>query len=160
MKNILACASSSSRVWTENKLNDDDEHLVIYCKELSTIFKAWRHLTESMKKVTINVFTEDPTFAFDPTCLDHKIHTSIKEINFNCYTHRVWLNLILDVCPLVEKLHFFKLTKEKLEYAANNLEYLRHVSCDYMEIDTMEFYHNLKATKTDINKSILIKCFY
>lgn len=130
--------------------------MIIYCKDLKTIFEAWSTLHPAIKKITINVFTEDPTFTIDPYFMNLPVNTHIREIDFNCYTHDFWLRFILDTCPNLEILFFYKLTKEKLKYAAENLEYLRNIYCEYMEEGAADYYKQLKSTQKDINDKIKI----
>lgn len=155
MKKFVVC-SASKRSWNQENLIQGDEHLIIYCKDLKTIFEAWNELNPNVKKVTINVFTEDPTFTVNPYLLNLPINRNIKEIAFNCYTHDDWLRFILDTCPNLETLSFFKLTKEKVKYAAENLENLTNIFSDYVENDVKQFYKQLKATEKDINTHIKI----
>lgn len=155
MKKFVVC-NSNKKNWKQSELTDGEEHLIIYCKDLKTIFEAWSKLSPLVKKVTINVFTEDPTFTVNPYFLNLPINTSIKEIDFNCYTHDFWLKFILDTCPNLETLFYFKLTKEKVKYAAENLENLKHIYCDYIEEDTADFYKQLKSMDKDVNTQIKI----
>lgn len=155
MKKFVVC-NASKKNWKQTDLTDGDQHLIIYCKDLKTVFEAWNQLSSAVKKVTINVFTEDPQFTVNPYFLNLPINTNIKEIVFNCYTHDSWLNFILDTCPNLENLYYFKLTKEKVKYAAENFEHLKHLYCDYIEEDTAEFYKQLKSTEKDINTRIKI----
>lgn len=153
MKKFVVC-NKSKKSWSN--LSVGEEHVIIYCKDLKTIFEAWSRLGAAVKKVTINVFTEDPTFTINPYFLNLAINTSIKEIEFNCYTHDFWLKFILDTCPNLESLYFYKLTKDKVKYAAENLEHLKHLYCDYIEEDTVDFYKHLKTTDKDLNGGIKI----
>lgn len=155
MKKFLVC-NASKKEWKKPDLIEGDEHLIVYCKDLKTIFEAWRQITPSVKRVTINVFTEDPVFTIDPFYLNPQVNTSIKEIIFNTYTHDFWLKFILDTCPNLESLYFYKLTKEKVKYAAENLESLTNIYCSYMDEDTKEFYKQMKTTEKDINSGIKI----
>ncbi|CRL01947.1 CLUMA_CG015224, isoform A [Clunio marinus] len=155
MKKFVVC-NSSKKHFKQTELHEGEEHLIIYCKDLKTVFEAWSELDSSVKKVTINVFTEDPTFTINPFHLNLEINTNIREISFNCYTHDIWLKFILDTCPNLETLYFYKLTKDKLKYAAENLEHLKHMYCDYIEDDASEFYKKFKSTEKDINKNIKI----
>lgn len=155
MKKFVVC-SASKKNWKQSELVDGDEHLIIYCKDLKTVFEAWSQLGSVVKKVTINVFTDDPTFTVNPYFLNLPINTNIKEIVFNCYTHDFWLMFILDTCPNLESLYFFKLTKDKVKYAAENLEHLRYLYCDYIEEDTEDYYKQLRATEKDVNTKIKI----
>jgi hypothetical protein len=155
MKKFVVC-NASKKNWKQSDLTEKDEHLIIYCKNLKTIFEAWTQLSPNVKKVTLNVFTEDPIFTINPYFMNLQTNLAIKEIDFNCYTHDFWLKFILDTCPNLETLYFFKLTKEKVKYAAENLEHLKHIYCDYIEEDTSEFYKTLKANEKDINTKIKI----
>lgn len=155
MKKFVVC-SASKRNWKQNEVTGGEEHVIIYCKNLKTIFEAWNCLNSSVKKVTINVPTDDPTFTINPFYMNLAVNTNIREIYFNCYTHDFWLKFILDTCPMLETLYFFKLTKEKVKYAADNLENLRSIYCDYIEQDTAEYYKQLKLTEKDINTMIKI----
>lgn len=130
--------------------------MIIYCKNLKTVFEAWRIITPAVKKVTINVFTDEPTFTIDPFFMNIPINTNIREIHFNCYTHDFWLRFILDTCPNLEVLYFYKLTKDKVKYAAENLERLTNIYCDYVEEDVVEFYKQFKSTEKDVNAKIKI----
>lgn len=155
MKKFVVC-SANKKTWNQDNLIQGDEHLIIYCKDLKTIFEAWSQLSQVVKKVTINVFTDDPTFTVDPCLMNLPVNTNIKEINFNCYTHDYWLRFILDTCPNLETLSFFKLTKDKMKYAAENLENLTNIFYEYVEPDVTQFYKHLKATEKDINTHIKI----
>lgn len=155
MKKFLVC-NPKIRSWKQSNQKVGDEHVIIYCKDLKTVFEAWSQMGAAVKKVTINVFTEDPKFTINPYFLNLAINTTIKDIEFNCYTDDVWLRFILDTCPNLETLYFFKLTKDKVKYAAENFEHLKHLYCDYMEEDTEEFYKQLKATNKDLNCEIKI----
>ena len=155
MKKFVVC-NSSKRNWRQNEVVVGEEHVIIYCKNLKTIFEAWSELNSAVKIVTINVPTDDPTFTLNPFYMNLPVNTTIREISFNCYTHVFWLRFILDTCPNLETLYFFKLTKEKIKYAADNLEKLRNIYCDYIEQDTAEYYKQLKATEKDINMKINI----
>lgn len=155
MKKFVVCKSSKKSFRTAD-LVEGDEHAIIYCKDLKTVFEAWSDLTPEVKAVTINVYTEDPSFTVDPFFLNLPVNTNIKEISFNCYTHDFWLRFILDTCPNLETLFFFKLTKEKIKYAAENFEFLTHIFCDYIEEDTADFYKELKTMDKGINKRIKI----
>lgn len=155
MKKFVVC-SANKRSWNQENLIQGDEHLIIYCKDLKTIFEAWNELSSVVKKVTINVFTVDPTFTVNPCMLNLQVNRNIKEITFNCYTHDYWLRFILDTCPNLETLSFFKLTKEKVKYAAENLENLTNIYSEYIEPDVKQFYKHLKATERDINTHIKI----
>lgn len=155
MKKFVVC-NASKKNWKRNDLVAGEEHLIIYCKDLKTVFEAWSQLSAAVQKVTINVFTDDPTFTVNPYFLNLPINTNIKEIVFNCYTHDFWLKFILDTCPNLESLFFYKLTKEKVKYAAENLEHLSHLTCDYIEEDTEEFYKQLKIMEKDVNTQIKI----
>lgn len=156
MKKFVVC-NASKKHWRETpELLSGDEHLIIYCKDLKTVFEAWSSLSLAVKKVTINVFTEDPTLTINPFFMNLQVNTNIKEISFNCYTHDVWLKFILDTCPNLETLFFHKLTKEKVKYAAENLENLVNIYCEYIEEDTANYYKQLKSTEKDINTKIKI----
>lgn len=155
MKKFVVC-SASKKNWKQNEVVEGEEHVIIYCKNLKTIFEAWSGLNPAVKKVTINVPTDDPTFTINPFFMNLQVNTNIREIYFNCYTHDFWLKFILDTCPNLETLYYFKLTKEKVKYAADNLENLRSIYCDYIEQDTAEYYKQLKATENDINTKIKI----
>jgi hypothetical protein len=155
MKKFVVC-NAVRKNWRQNEVVEGEEHVIIYCKNLKTIFEAWSELNPSVKVVTINVPTDDPTFTINPFYMNIPVNTNIREINFNCYTHDFWLKFILDTCPNIETLYFFKLTKEKVKYAADNLEKLRNLYCDYIEQDTAEYYKQLKATEKDINMKIKI----
>jgi hypothetical protein len=146
MKKFVVC-NAVRKNWRQNEVVEGEEHVIIYCKNLKTIFEAWSKLNPSVKVVTINVPTHDPTFSINPFYMKIPVNTNIREINFNCYTH--------DFSNL-ETLYFFKLTKEKVKYAADNLEKLRNLYCDYIEQDTAEYYKQLKATEKDINMKIRI----
>lgn len=154
MKKFLACNASKS-TWS---VETSDEHLIIYCKDLKTIFQAWSdQMTENVKKITINVFTDDPSLSINPYLSPNlNVCTHVREIIFNCYTHDFWLSLILSLCPNVEVLHFFKLTKEKLKYLVEHLEYLSHVTCDYAEDDLIEFYKEIKKRDKSVNSNVRI----
>lgn len=155
MKKFVVC-NASKKDFKQAELLSGDEHLIIYCKDLKTVFEAWSQLSLAVKKVTINVFTEDPTFTINPFFMNLQVNTSIKEISFNCYTHEFWLKFILDTCPNLETLYFYKLTKEKIKYAAENLENLANIYCEYIEEDTTNYYKQLKSTEKDINTKIKI----
>lgn len=139
-------------------MDRNDEHLIIYCKDLITVFEAWQEqISPSIKKVTINNFTDDPKLSINPYLIPNlRVSTDITEVNFNCYTHDYWLTLILSLCPNVRKLHFFKLTKEKLLYIAEHLEYVTHIECDYVENDIVDYYRDLVSHRNDINSDIKI----
>jgi hypothetical protein len=156
MKKFVACNASNKR-WKVNSSSDDD-HLIIYSKDITTVFQAWQdQIDAAVHRVTINIFTDDPVLTINPYLVPNlEVKTCVKEINFNCYTHDYWLALILSLCPNVEKLYFFKLTKEKLKYIAEHLDCVRRVECDFMEGDTIEFYTNLKRQRRDINADIKI----
>lgn len=155
LKTLLSCESKHHKFKTI-ELQENEEHSIIYCKDLRTIFNVFNELDETVKKLTINVPTYDPTLTINPSYMNLKVNTNIKEIHFNCYTHDFWLQFILDVCPNLEILHFFMLTKEKIKYAAENLEYLRYITCDYIEDDVEKFYKTLKSTEKDVNQIIKI----
>lgn len=155
MKKFAVC-SSSKKNWRRNDFEQGEEHMIIYCKDLKTVFEAWSTLNPAVKKITINVFTEDPKFTVDPYFMNLPVNTTVKEIDFNCYTHDFWLRFILDTCPNLEILFYYKLTKEKIKYAAENLEYLRNIYCEYMEEGVAEYYKQLKSTQKDINDKIKI----
>lgn len=139
-------------------LNKNDEHLIIYCKDLKTVFEAWQdQINSSIRKITINNYTDDPKLSVSPYSMTNlSISTNVKEVNFNCYTHDYWLTLVLSLCPNVQKLHFHKLTKEKLKYIAENLEYVTHIKCFYADNDIMDFYNDLISHRKDINTDIKI----
>jgi hypothetical protein len=155
LKNFVSCESKNHK-FKSIELNDKEEHSIIYCKNLATIFKVFYELDENVKKITINVPTYDPQLTIIPTYMNLKVNTNIKEIHFNCYTHDFWLHFILDVCPNLEILHFFMLTKEKIKYAAENLEYLKHIYCDYIEDDVEKYYKTLRSSQKDVNQDIKI----
>lgn len=155
MKKFLVC-NASAKGWKEPDLHEGDQHLIIYCKDLKTIFEAWKEIGSKVKRVTINVFTEDPIFTIDPFFLNLQVNTNIKEIFFNSYTHDFWLKFILDTCPNLETLYFFKLTKSKIKYAAENLESLTNIYCDFIEDDVKSYYKEMKANVKDINTGIKI----
>lgn len=155
MKKFLVCNASKNN-WKQPDLVEGDEYLIVYCKNLKTVFEAWSKIGPNVKRVTINVFTEDPTFTIDPFFLNLQVNTTIKEIFFNSYTHDFWLRFILDTCPNLEVLYFYKLTKAKVKYAAENLENLTNIYCDYMEEDAKEFYKQMKMNEKDINTGIKI----
>ena len=155
MKKFLVC-NASKKSWKRNDFIQGEEHMIIYCKDLKTVFEAWSQLTPAVTKVTINVFTEDPKFTINPFFLNLPVNTNIREISFNCYTHDYWLRYILDTCPNLETLYFYKLTKDKVKYAAENLENLTNIYCEYIEPDATEFYKHMKATEKDINTKIKI----
>lgn len=136
----------------------NDQHLIIYCKDLKTIFNAWStHYSDNVKKITINCYTEDPILSTNPYLMPNlKISTNVKEIIFNSYTHDYWLALFLSLCPNVEAIFFFKLTKQKIRYLAEHLDRLVHVKCDYMEDDLIEFYEELMANDKSLNGNIKI----
>jgi hypothetical protein len=156
MKKFLACNASEKR-WKVDP-SGDNQHLIICSKDIKTIFQAWQdHINSQTYRVTINIYTEDPMMSVNPYLVPNlEAKTCVKEIYFNCYTHDYWLALILSLSPNVERLYFFKLTKEKLKYIAEHLDYVRNIECDYMENDTIEFYNNLKAERRDINADIKI----
>lgn len=155
MKKFIVCNKNSQTFFTDNLKSN---HLIIYCKDLTTIFRAWEsQLNNSIQKITIHVSTTDPTLSIDPIFISNlEISTSVKEITFNCFTHNYWLFIILSLCPNVEKLYFFKLTKEKLQYVAENLERVTIVKCDFMETDTLKFYQDLISQKKGVNTDIKI----
>lgn len=158
MKKFLVC-NASKRVFSERSMSQSDEHLIIYCKNLTTIFKAWsdQQVNENVKKITINVFTDDPSLSINPYMMPNlNVCTHVREIAFNCYTHDFWLSLVLSLCPNVEVLHFFKLSKEKLRYLVEHLEYLTHITCDSMEEDLVDYYKELIKSDKTINCSIKI----
>lgn len=155
LQNFVSC-ELKNRNFQTIELKDNEEHSIIYCKNLATIFKIFNELSENVKKITINVPTYDPQLTIIPTYMNLKVNTNIKEIHFNCYTHDYWLRLILDVCPNLEVLHYFMLTKEKIKYAAENFEYLKHIFCDYIEDDVKKYYKTLRLSQKDVNQVIKI----
>jgi hypothetical protein len=158
MKKFLAC-NANKRVWSENSMSHNDEHLIIYCKNLSTIFKAWsdQQVNVNVKKITINNFTDDPSLSINPYTMPNlSVCPHVREIHFNCYTHDYWLSLVLSLCPNVEVLHFFKLTKGKLRYLLEHLEYLTHVTCEYMEDDLINYYEELIKSDKSLNCNVKI----
>lgn len=155
MKKYVLCNASKKNI-KPKELVDGEEHMIIYCKDLKTVFEAWSCMTPSIKRVTINVFTEDPTFTLNPYFMNLPVNTNIRELYFNCYTHDFWLRFLLDTCPNLEILYFYKLTKDKIKYAAENFENLTHLYCEYIEEDTMEFYKTIKSTQKDLNTKIKI----
>lgn len=157
MKKFLVCNATKKKVWNDSGM-EKNEHLIIYCKDLKTIFQAWNtHYSDDVKKITLNVYTDDPIISINPYFMSNlKISIHVKEINFNCYTHDYWLALFLSLCPYVEILHFYKLTKEKLKYLAEHLDHLRHVHCDFMESDLIEFYEQLLSNDKSLNGNIKI----
>jgi hypothetical protein len=153
MKKFVVC-NANKRV--RQATTSGEDHTIIYCKDLKTVFEAWSQLGPNVSKVTINIFTEDPKFTIDPFYMNLQVNTNIKEIFFNCYTHEFWLKFILDTCPNLESLNFYKLTKEKIKYAAENLEQLTSIYCEYIEEDVLDFYKTMKKTEKDINTRIKI----
>jgi hypothetical protein len=156
MRKFVVCNSRKKHSNQSADLVKSDDHTIIYCKNLKTVFEAWAELRPNVTRVTINNFTEDPVFTINPFYMNLQVNTNIKEIFFNCYTHDFWLKFILDTSPSVEQLYFFKLTKEKLKYAAENLEQLTNIYCDYIEEDAEDYYKKMKKTEKDINTSIKI----
>lgn len=156
MKKFVVC-NSSRKVW-RNNLSGGDEHLIIYCKDIKTIFEALRdQINSHVRKITIHLYTEDPQLSINPYLVPNlEVNTCIREINFNCYTHDYWLSLVLSLFPNVENLYFFKLTKEKLKYIAENLEHVRNIRCNYSDNDLVEYYHELITQRKDINTDINI----
>ncbi|KAG5682530.1 hypothetical protein PVAND_011877 [Polypedilum vanderplanki] len=155
MKKFVACNASKKR-WKVNS-SKDDEHLIIYSKDIKTVFQAWQEINSNVQRLTINIFTEDPVLSINPYFVSNlEVKMNIKEINFNCYTHDYWLTLILSLCPNIEKLYFFKLTKEKLKYIAEHLDYVKNIECDFIESDTIEFYNDMRKQRKDINTDIKI----
>jgi hypothetical protein len=157
MKSFLICRANKN-TWKYDDPNKKHEHLIIYCKNLKTVFEAWSNqFNSSATKITINALTDDPTLTINPYYVPNlNVSTSVRELNFNCYTHEYWLTIILSLCPNVEKLSFFKLTKEKLKYIAENLEHVKQIDCDYMERDVEDFYTQLISARNDINDNIKI----
>lgn len=158
MKKFLAC-NASKKVWSAQMMSQNDEHLIIFCKDLKTIFQAWsdRQVNENVKKITINNFTDDPSLSINPYMMPNlTVCTHVREIIFNCYTHDYWLSLVLSLCPNVEVLHFFKLTKGKLRHLVENLEYLAHVTCNFMEDDVIDYYEKLIKNDKSINCNVRI----
>lgn len=155
VKKFIACGAKKKE-WKLSNIEKNEEHVIIYCKDLKSIFVTWNNIDESVSKLTINVPTDDPRLTINPYFLNLKVKLNIKEIHFNCYTHDLWLQVILDQCPNLEILHFYKLTKEKVRHAAENFEHLRHIYCDYIEEATEEYYKELKSSNKDINQSIKI----
>lgn len=157
MKKFLVC-NSTKKIWRDSGLAANDEHLIIYCKDLKTIFQAWStHFSDNVKKITINVNTEDPSLSINPYFMPNlKISTNVREISFNCYTHDYWLALFLSLCPNVEVIYFFKLTKEKIKYLAEHLDRLVQINCDYMEDDLINYYKHLVANDKSLNGNIKI----
>ncbi|KAL7038719.1 hypothetical protein ACKWTF_009669 [Chironomus riparius] len=157
MKKFLVCRSNPKHFI--EKSNKSDKHLIIYCKDLKTVFEAWHdHVDCTVKKITINNFTDDPKLSINPYALmpELTVSTSVKELNFNCYTHDYWMTLVLSLCPNVQELHFHKLTKEKLKHIAENLEFVTHIKCYYIENDIIDFYNDLISHRNDINSEIKI----
>lgn len=156
MKKFLVCRSNQ-RIFIE-KSDKSNKHLIIYCKDLKTIFEAWQdHVDSTVRKITFNNFTNDPKLSKNPYLMPElMISTSVKELNFNCYTHDYWLTLVLSLCPNVQKLYFYKLTKEKLRHIAENLEFVTHIKCYYLENDVIDFYNDLISNRNDINSDIKI----
>jgi hypothetical protein len=156
MKKFIVCNASKKQFKLSAELAKSEDHWIIYCKNLKTVFEVWSELRQNVTRVTINNFTDDPIFTIDPFYMNLQVNTNIREIHFNCYTHEFWLKFILDTSPNVEKLYFYKLTKEKLKYAAENLEQLTNIYCDYIEDDAEDFYKKMKKTEKDINTRIKI----
>lgn len=156
MKKFFVCRSNQNNFL--KKPDKTDDHLIVYCKDLITVFEAWRdHVDTTVKKVTINNFTDDPKLSINPYLMSElTVNTNVKELCFNCYTHDYWLSLVLSLCPNVQKLHFHKLTKEKLKYIAENLEFVTHIKCYYLENDVIDFYNELITHRNDINSEIKI----
>lgn len=155
MKKFLIC-KSSEKSWSSATVFAEEKHVIIYCKDLKTVFETWSQLGADVQAVTIHVFTEDPTLSINPYFVNLTINTNIRKVKFNCYTHDFWLRLILDTCPNLESLYFFKLTKSKVKYAAENLEHLQHLYCDYIEDDVVEYYKKMKVDDKSLNGEIKI----
>lgn len=114
-------------------------------------------MNENVKKITINAFTDDPSLSINPYFMPNlNVCAHVREISFNCYTHDYWLSLVLSLCPNVEVVHFFKLTKGKLLYLVEHLENLTHVTCDYMEDDLVEYYEDLVRNNKALNCNVKI----
>lgn len=155
LKRFVSCGAKQKQ-WKLNNLKENEDHLIIYCKDLKKLFTTWNNIDDNVQRITVNVPTDDPHLSVNPFFMSLKVKLKIKEIHFNCYTHDFWLQLILDLCPNIEILSFYKLTKEKVRHAAENFEHLKHIYCDYIEEGTEEYYKELKSVTKDINENIKI----
>lgn len=127
--------------------------------DIAIIFNSWNSLS-SLKSISIRSLNNSTDFEFDPELMRNlKRNTNItllnvQFINFN-FQHTITIEL-MKLCPNLNSIYVTKLSPTIVRHAAINLKALKQLKCYEFEGDCLQEYNDLKMTRNDINKLILI----
>lgn len=142
--------------WERNNLEDDG---VRSPSDIASIFNVWNSLT-SLKTLAIRTLHNLTEFNFDLGLMKNlKRNTNVTTltvqfINFS-FQYAIIIEL-MKLSPNLQSIFVTKLTPAVVRYAAINLKALKELKCYEFEGDCQQEYNELKTSRNDINKLILI----
>ena len=123
------------------------------------ILELWNDM-KHLKKLTIDTFPVKSPFNFTDEDFQLNSNLNLTELSMVFYTLQpefTYYEEILNNAPNLKTLSIRKVNKEIIFHVARKLKYLKELTCNKMEEDSLESYEQLKNSMWKINEDIRIQ---